>query len=381
MTNSEDHRSCEVNQALLFKNTPEQSLVDLMFSNGVAVYASFIISAIFTAVFAAMQYLRENEGPDKLGQVQRFHLVPKVSLPSLSFGSEMFLIIAIFSQSPALGAFMLTSRLSHLVSVIFIMTCLFAGKKAAPYVKMVVEDADTWKDHLHSDFTRKHIPAVAVVCIFSMADVSMIQMLPWTPSTFYSESVGFPCKSLMRFCLGIDTVQVSVSVLCQLIYLGRYNNVNNATTKPEAKALFALNITSGLIMVVMGVVMLFLKERLLKMKKGQQQEEAETGGGFRRGSAVVELSGVYDDHESQGEQFSNPLHDGGQGSSTVRELRDRVTSLERKLEQTAAKAGEMEHEVAIKNEEITALRRRIPAKDKEEGGDSANEAKAGQEQL
>lgn len=86
-----------------------------------------------------------------------------------------------------------------------------------------------------------------------------------------------------------------MSVLCQITYLVRFNSVNDPTTKPEAKALFGLNISVSVLTMVMGVVMLFLREYLLKQEKRQSEEQGQLE---RRQTAVVELAGAYMDNEA-----------------------------------------------------------------------------------
>ena len=105
-----------------------------------------------------------------------------------------------------------------------------------------VPHAKLWGSHLHMDFAREVLPVVAVIIIVCMGDISLVQMLPWKKSVFYTESKGFPSISLMQLCLGVKTLQSAVSVICQISYLVSNSNLNDPTTSPQAKALFGLNI-------------------------------------------------------------------------------------------------------------------------------------------
>ena len=101
-------------------------------------------------------------------------------------------------------------------------------------------------------------------------------MLPWSNTPFYADSNGFPSKSMMRFALGVDTLQAGVSAICTIFYLATTlsRTQKDPTTGPEAQTLFALNIAISLLTLTMGLVVLFLKDRLLKKNKKARTEEA-----------------------------------------------------------------------------------------------------------
>lgn len=137
-----------------------------------------------------------------------------------------------------------------------------------------------------------------------MGDVSLVQMLLWNKGVFRTESKGFPCLSLLEFCLGLDTWQASASVICQIIYLGMSGTINDATTSPQAKALFGLNISISIIGVVMGLLMLYLKDNLMKTVEQRKSVVLGATDGLRVGEGG-------DDHVELGEVTSftdNPLH-------------------------------------------------------------------------
>jgi hypothetical protein len=69
--------------------------------------------------------------------------------------------------------------------------------------------------------------------------------------------------SVLKFALGIKTVQALVSVICQLSYLVSKADVNDPTMGPQAKALFALNIMFSLASAMYGIMVLFTKQQML----------------------------------------------------------------------------------------------------------------------
>ena len=101
-------------------------------------------------------------------------------------------------------------------------------------------------------------------------------MLPWKDTAFFKESKGFPNKSLMRFALGSDIIQASVSALCSIIYIGSAmaSNAKNPTTSSEAQAFFGINISVSLLTVTMSFMLLYLKDRLLMMAAEQEDTKA-----------------------------------------------------------------------------------------------------------
>jgi hypothetical protein len=100
---------------------------------------------------------------------------------------------------------------------------------------------------------------------------------------FYKDSNGFPSMSMMKLCLGVETTQSIVSVICQLVFLVSYNDINDPMMSTQAKILFGLNIFTSMMTVIVSLVMLFMKQMLLKQQKRQ--------------SAIMELGNIYDDND------------------------------------------------------------------------------------
>ncbi|MED5308659.1 MAG: hypothetical protein VYA95_04860, partial [Candidatus Thermoplasmatota archaeon] len=273
-----------VNQALL-----GDSVIQIMFSNGAALYIAFAISAVFTLICGYMQMLREKA--DGVGQVNRFQVVLKSALPGFSFGSEMFLVAGMLYQAPGIAAVMILFRLLHPIIIAYIMVCLFGDVEMT---KKVVADSHKWKDLAHFDFAKANIPAMVGITLLSMCDVTIVQIMSWKENDFYQESKGFPSMSMMKLCLGVETLQSIVSVICQIAFLVLYNDVNDPMMSTQAKILFLLNIFASMMTVIVSLVMLFMKQMLLKQQKRQ--------------SAIMELGNIYDDND-RGSTYDNPLHD------------------------------------------------------------------------
>ena len=99
----------------------------------------------------------------------------------------------------------------------------------------------------------------------------------------------------MRVCLGVETTQSIVSVLCQTTFLFLDRDINDPLMTTQAKALFGLNISFSVMTVVMSTVMVFLKEVLLKKDK--------------RESTSLELPSVYRNNTDTAHMQKNPLRD------------------------------------------------------------------------
>ena len=389
MTNSLDFKSCVVERVL----EGPSSIAQMLFTDNVAYIVSFIISAIFAALCGLMQYMRagddntmqgrqEGEVQQKVGQLSIFLGLVKGALPGFSFGSEAVLIIGIMPVSPILAGTMIVFRLVHIVATLFLITILFGSKSTREYLRngssAFLKEAVTWSELFHYDFAKSKIPITGVMLILCACDISLVQMLPWNNTAFFKESKGFPSKSLMRFALGADMVQASVSALCSIIYIGSAMSADakNPTTSSQAQVFFGLNITVSLLTVIVSFVLLYLKDRLLQMTdEGAKGEGGEEGGGSgrvegvmntRRESVEVELGGIYrgggggidgdDELPSSGADrtFSNPMH-----SAEVFH-QQRVAILERD-DQLEAKAAE----ILRKDEQIRTYKRKIEVLEEE----------------
>ena len=123
-TSNNDHTGCIRNEALY-----HDSVVEVMFSTGGALYVSFGISAFFTIVCGFMQYNRENAPGDSVGQIKRWQVFVKSAPQGFSFGSEMFLVSAMLYTSPGIAAVMIIFRMAHPVAVIYILLAIWSGPR------------------------------------------------------------------------------------------------------------------------------------------------------------------------------------------------------------------------------------------------------------
>ena len=292
-TSNEGHTECIDNEALY-----SASVIDAMFSKGISLSAAFGISAIFTFVCGFMQYLREKAPGDSLGQIKRMQVLIKSAPQGFSFGSELFLVAGMLYEAPRIAAVMIVFRIMHPLTVMYVLLAMF-GKMT--WTKRLVADSDEWKDLIHADFAEANIPAVGAVTVLSMCDVTMVQMLPWKNIEFYKKSNGFPTTSIMHVCLGVETVQSAVSVLCQTIFLCSVQDVNDPLMSVQAKVLFGLNMCFSTLTVIISVVMMFFKQVLLKeTKQVSATPEVDT---------ALEIGSLYGDSTDTISMYDNPSHE------------------------------------------------------------------------
>lgn len=258
-TNNTEHTSCIDNEAL-----KSDTIIEMMFETGTAMFAACGISVLFTLLCGFMQYKREKASDDNLGQIERFQVMLKSAPQGLSFGSELFLVAGMLSTAPGLAAVMILFRSMHPCAVIYVFLAMYGGMA---WTQRCVSDADTWNGLIHEDFAKANIPVVGAITILSLCDVTMVQMLPWKNVAFYKESNGFVTMSLMRVCLGVEIIQSIVSVLCQTIFLFMFHDINDPFMSTYAKILFGLNIFSSMMTVLISLIKLFFKQVFLKQAK------------------------------------------------------------------------------------------------------------------
>merc|ERR1711871_29370 len=303
MTNNPEFTGCQVDKTLV-----NEELIVTMFKKGVALSVSFSISAAFVFVCGFMQLKRE-VAQEYIGQISRWQVILTSALSGFSFGSEVFLIFGIWRETQAIAGTMLVGRLLHPLLLIYILCVMFLSDNIKNMLTSCVPHAKLWGSRLHMDFAREILPVVAVMIILCMGDITLVQMLPWKRSVFYTESKGFPSMSLMILCLSVKTIQSTVSVICQISYLAANSTLDDPTTSPQAKALFGLNIAVSMMTVIMGVVMLFLKDSLLRSVKRKSVVDLKP---------EIELHDVY-------EYTDNPLRSSDQIRSTTTQESDDIS--------------------------------------------------------
>ena len=247
---------------------------------------------------------------------------------------------------------MLACRLFFPLLLIYILCVVFSSDRVKDRLTYFTPNARLWGTHMDMDFAREILPAVAVMIILCMGDITLVQMLPWKKSVFYKESKGFPSISMMILCLSVKTIQSTVSVICQISYLAANSTLDDPTTSPQAKALFGLNIAVSMMTVIMGVVMLFLKDSLLRSVKRKSVVDLKP---------EIELHDVY-------EYTDNPLRSSDQIRNTttqesddisVEVLKTRVEEKDRQIEEFKEENGGLKEENAEQKSQIEAKDSRI----------------------
>ena len=196
------------------------------------------------------------------------------------------------------------------------------------------------------------MPVVAVIIIVSMGDITLVQMLPWKKSVFFTESKGFPSISLMQLCLGVKTLQSAVSVICQISYLVSNSNLNDPTTSPQAKALFGLNIAVSLTSFVMGLVMLLLKGSLMRSVKGKDTESSNK-------EIEMSMDMVYTDNPLQNMSDSQDATSNSEADKRVYELEMEITDLKTEITDVKTEITDVKTENTDLKTENTILQQKI----------------------
>jgi len=167
---------------------------------------------------------------------------------------------------------MLTFRLLHPVAVSVLCLGWFFPRAitGSEYLRGMMQNFA-----LQREFMKSNIPLVGVLLLACFTDVTMIQLMPFKQSQFYTESKGFPSLEILKFCLGVKTVQTFVSVVCQFIYVTANSDLKDPTMSTQAKALFGLSIAFSTASLVMGVLMFFLQSTLLGHDENKEEEQEE----------------------------------------------------------------------------------------------------------
>jgi hypothetical protein len=287
-----------------------------MFKDGIALSVTFAVAVGFAAVAAFMQIHRESHRSG-LATPTRFHAFIKSFITGFSFASELFLMAGLMGEKTAMATTMLLFRLLHLFGCVFLMTVFFGPERIS-----VELGANATRRELNKDFCIEKAMPVGVIILLCCCDVSMVQFLPFKESTFFQKSKGYATMFLMKVCLSIDCLQSSVTAICQIVYLGESSNTSGPTTTSQAKFMFAANIMISLVGVVMGLILLIMKQSVLENSSSSSSDEQHSGEKEDKNdeaseiSADVELAMVYSksissilDNESGGiVTCDNPMH-------------------------------------------------------------------------
>jgi hypothetical protein len=282
MTSNTDKTGCEKDKVLeaLSNLPPQSSVLDALFKKGVASYGAVCIAVAFTALAGLVSYKKESS-KSKLALLQRLQVVLKSLLPGFTFGSEIFLIIGVMQDCPGTGATMLLFRLLHAVAAVCIIIILFGPIGIATRFEAIINGSTSLREDIDEQFSRENIPFIGVLLVFCLFDVTMLQFMPWKESRFYTESKGFPRFSLLQVCLITKTVQSFASAVCQVVFLSANASLDDPTMSAQGKTLFALNIIFSILGVVLGLMMLCLKETFLrKVETGEVEATSRQADGF-----------------------------------------------------------------------------------------------------
>jgi hypothetical protein len=265
---------------------------------------------------------------------------------------------------------MLVFRLLHPITAIVLTYALYAPDRF--YVLPAYLREMILKAPLHEGFMRMNVPPVALLILASACDVSVLQLMPWKESNFYTQSIGYPSMDLMLICMGVKMVQSLASVVCQSAYLIFNSNLNDPTMSNQARALFGMSIGLSVVTLIMGGLILMLKRALLKKLSEEEGEKAKEMA--KRGDSTMELANMYkgkDEEEGMDgsiERVANPMH-----STAVSRLREDNAELRgenARLKERLRQNGTLEFGDNVEVEE-TAATMSIVQQDALEAGDQA----------
>jgi hypothetical protein len=394
---SADGTACEEDPA--FTALAGLTMMEALCEKGAALIGAFAMTALFAAVVGAMQYKKHDSNKankDSENKTNTLAVLPsqmvaiKACLTGFSFGSELFLLYVILGKAPGLAAVMIIFRLSHMVVAGTYITVLFGSSGVSAWLedKGVVKKATTLPSLLSEDFCRANMSLLSGVVLLSMVDCSMMQFLPWKASLVYTESQGFPSLQLLRWCLGTDTVQATVSVLCQIIFLATSSSDSVPSTSGQLKALFAMNITTTVLGSVWGLTILYTKESLLSGLESEGEDDGNKNRGVGRGVGeaknglvvvndgdkeeerefgVADVYGYDCDGKAEMASVVNPMLAAGTAGkrlskdvysdarTQISKLSERRASLELKLDEALAQTSRIECENALLEEDNARL--------------------------
>jgi hypothetical protein len=336
LTNNADFTGCSVNEALV-----SQTFVESVLSQGAALWGAFIVAGTF-ACMAVYVYKLRSKKPDQLANHALPDSIYYAFLPGFSAGSELFFVTAMIAETPAIGVVMLLFRLLHPIVGIWMAIMLFGPASAAQSMNKYIKKSSSMRNNLDADHIRDNSYSVWAVTMFSMADLTMLQFLPWKKVEFYVLSLGYPTMTIMKICMGTKTLQSIVSVCCELSYLFALSNSTTSNSSMD-RALLILNIFMGVGTVVMDLVMLCLRGEILRKSAAEKsaiasrnaENEEEWGSGSSYDGSGGE-GGVESPFSSAdgGDSYpvldytANPLHSLTFSDNTTQKQQQGGTSIE-----------------------------------------------------
>jgi hypothetical protein len=315
--------------------------MESMFTKGVGLSLSFGMAGLFVGLAGAIHFMKSGysatvEEKYRLGALGPPQVVLKSALPGFSFGSEVVLIIGMMTEAPKFGWALLAFRLLHPCTMIVLTFAMTVPNSAPAVVQKMMR-----KSPLSKEFSRRKVPLLCVLYLASVCDVTMLQLMPWVDSEFYTESMGYPSLDLMLVCMVVKTVQALVSVVCQGLFLWFNSDLNDPLMSSQAKILFGFSITLSGISLVMGVMTLLAKWSLLRdLHEKDAQGEGQTNSTSHTPSAsagMPEIADLYGNNiagEEEGRgstSFHNPMHAAAMEENAS--LKEELQAKDRELEE------------------------------------------------
>lgn len=270
------------------------------FENGGAWVGSFVFTSVFVGIGFLCHLGREKE-TDTLAQMNQKQALLRSLQPGFQWGSEMFLMSGVDYSEPSLAAGMALFRISHAFLAIILMICIFDWMELGPKFDPLIDDVSKLKNRYNHKFADANKCLVVMVFILSLLDVTMIQHLPWkAPNDLYQETQGFPQLSVMQWCLGVKIVQSFVSICSQIAFLGAKQNSDDPAMSSQGVALFVMNILCSAGGIIASVLMLVMKDKILRklddrMKKEDSKPLTDFTGGRKSLNDVGSFGDVYGD--------------------------------------------------------------------------------------
>jgi hypothetical protein len=322
LTSTPDNTGCEIDASRI-----GQSMSDIMFEQGGALAGAFILAGGFVAIAMVMTYCREHDA-ERLANYTRFEALYTSFMAGFSVGSELLLLLGIWHQVPGLAIAMLMARLLHLIAGVSIILILFGSvsfiTRWASMVQHVFKDARRVRSCIDDEFTTENMYLIEAITLLSFCDVVMLQFLPWKKSRFFVVSEGYPCLDLMWACMVVKTVQSSVSVVCEILFLALFSDAGSYTASLQARFLFYMNIVFGVITVVMDLLRLCMRGEVLARADEKERKEDALKGKLEEVAAVSGCSAV-SGSSSAGGGDCYPS-DGGSGSDSSGSGRKTISS-------------------------------------------------------
>lgn len=353
---NEDGTECEADPNIRAQSAP--SLVEELYLKGGALYGSGAIMAGFMVLILVIQFQKEmvnkakmsrnSLAEGKLATLSPFKVLFKSGIAGYGFGSEFFLILGLLVDSPPYGFAMMAFRCLHPICAGIHGAMLFyPNSRFVKYLdsKNIFSDARDLHKSFDDKFSGMYFPHLVAIMTLSFFDCSVLQFLPWNDSQLYNESHGFPSMSVLKFVLGVNTLQSTATVICQVTYLFTNNNIG-PTTSTQAKALFMSNIAFSITGSVVGLLYFCMKGKLLarihranelKKKSVLQRRSLEAMEELDMGTFYGNV-GADIDAQDEPSMHDNPLHVTGGGMTqqrdqNIQQLRDQNLALQEQNEQ------------------------------------------------